>query len=207
MSGLANSRYARMGPAVIVWAAVTGGGLAAMNSRAARPGGSGVQPGEWPSSSELEFHPDQSNLVMFLHPMCPCSRASIDSIQRLLARCGDRVNATVMFVQPAGAKFTVTDSPLIGLLSSLPGVSIRVDTLARQAEIFDAQTSGHVVLYDSRGRLLFSGGITIARGHNGDNDGLAAVESWILTGSAPLKTAPVYGCPLTINANAEGEQP
>lgn len=193
-----------MGSAVILWAVVAGGGLVAMNSRAARPGESGIPPSRWPARSDLPFHPRVANLVMFLHPMCPCSRASIDSLEHLLTRCGDRVHATVVLVQPDDAEFTVADSPLIGHLSDLPGVSVRVDRCARQTELFDAHTSGHVVLYDPQGQKLFSGGITIARAHNGDNDGLTAVQSWISTGSARLSTAPVYGCPLTTNSNGEG---
>ena len=207
MSGTARLRRARIGTAVILWVVVTCGGMVAMNWRAASQGQSGAQPPHWPSTSELPFRPRVSNLVMFLHPMCPCSRASIDSLERLLARCGNRVNTTVVFVQPAGAEFTLADSPLVELVASLPGVSLRVDRFGRQAELFDAQTSGHVMLYDPRGRLLFSGGITIARGHNGDNDGLAAVESWISTGSARLTTAPIFGCPHTDSTTGKGEQP
>ena len=34
-----------------------------------------------------------------------------------------------------------------------------------------SKTSGQVVVYDAKGALLFSGGITAARGHMGDNAG------------------------------------
>jgi glyoxylase-like metal-dependent hydrolase (beta-lactamase superfamily II) len=37
-------------------------------------------------------------------------------------------------------------------------------------------TSGHVLVYDRSGKLLFSGGIAGARGQEGDNTGSAAAS-------------------------------
>jgi hypothetical protein len=52
------------------------------------------------------------------------------------------------------------------------------------------------VLYDARGRLLFSGGLTSARGHEGDSFGLRRIRSLLLTGEADRRDAPVFGCSL-----------
>src|SRR4051794_10180949 len=41
---------------------------------------------EWPSKSTINRGPDRSTLVLFLHPRCPCSRASIAELEGLLAK-------------------------------------------------------------------------------------------------------------------------
>jgi len=46
------------------------------------------------------------------------------------------------------------------------------------------------------GRLAFSGGITLARGHEGDSAGLQRIRSLLRTGKADRSEAPVYGCSL-----------
>jgi hypothetical protein len=51
-------------------------------------------------------------------------------------------------------------------------------------------------LYAPTGKLLFSGGITASRGHEGDNVGRSAIVSFILNGHAPVNHTPVFGCSL-----------
>ncbi len=65
-----------------------------------------------------------------------------------------------------------------------------------EAGRFGVKGSGHVLLYQPSGRLVFSGGITPSRGHEGDNPGRAAVISLVLQGRSPVNRTPVYGCPL-----------
>ena len=51
-------------------------------------------------------------------------------------------------------------------------------------------------LYDAGGQLRFSGGITPARGHAGDNAGRSAIVALVESASsAPVET-PVFGCSL-----------
>ena len=65
-----------------------------------------------------------------------------------------------------------------------------------EARRFGVATSGHVLLYDPRGDLIFSGGITAGRGERGDNRGRAALLGRIMgTGREGLEH-PVFGCPL-----------
>ena len=59
------------------------------------------------------------------------------------------------------------------------------------------------VLYDIQGRLLFSGGITSARGHEGDSAGLQRISSLLRTGKADRSDAPVYGCSMRHEARTE----
>jgi hypothetical protein len=65
-----------------------------------------------------------------------------------------------------------------------------------EAARFQALTSGATALYDPQGRLLFSGGITSARGHEGDSFGIRRISSLLRTGKADRADAPVFGCSL-----------
>ena len=71
-----------------------------------------------------------------------------------------------------------------------------VDPEGREARLFGAAASGAVALYDTHGILAFSGGITGARGHSGDNAGRSAVVA-LLTGRRPERARTfVFGCDL-----------
>lgn len=79
---------------------------------------------------------------------------------------------------------------------SIEGVRVMHDVEKYEARLFGARTSGHVVLYDAEGRLLFSGGITGARGHVGDNYGLQQVSSHLRKHTVSATEGPVFGCPI-----------
>jgi hypothetical protein len=88
--------------------------------------------------------------------------------------------------------------------AAIPSVRVVRDAGGAEAVRFGALTSGECVLFAADGRRLFHGGITAARGHEGDNAGqdrlmdllragTAAVEMPSVSGAA---STPVYGCPL-----------
>jgi hypothetical protein len=52
------------------------------------------------------------------------------------------------------------------------------------------------MLYGIDGRLLFAGGITSSRGHQGDNAGLDRVLSLVRGGKAERSESSVFGCGL-----------
>ncbi|HEY8966270.1 MAG TPA: hypothetical protein VIM58_07500, partial [Candidatus Methylacidiphilales bacterium] len=80
----------------------------------------------------------------------------------------------------------------------IPGVAVVADPDGKAAALLGAKTSGEVLLFDGAGRLLFSGGITGARGHEGPNAGEAAVIALASGAELPAasRRAPVYGCSL-----------
>ncbi len=81
-------------------------------------------------------------------------------------------------------------------LAALPGLTIWPDLGGEEARRFGMATSGHVLLYDPEGRRIFSGGITPARGHRGDNRGRQAVLDRILGTERGIAESPVFGCAL-----------
>jgi hypothetical protein len=71
---------------------------------------------------------------------------------------------------------------------------LKVDIDGIAAKRFGAATSGHVIVYDPSGSLVFEGGITAGRGHQGDNTGQIAIID-IVEGRIPtVNHMPVFGC-------------
>jgi hypothetical protein len=140
-------------------------------------------------------------LVLFAHPLCPCTAATMAELDRVMARCDGRVAATVLFYADEKLAPHWEHTDLWKHAAAIPGVRAAADRLGAAARTFGALTSGTVVLYAPDGRLLFHGGITGARGHEGDNAGAAAVVAAASGGDAPPRTTPVYGCELTTPAS------
>ncbi len=75
-------------------------GFARLMNYASRPGERGASVRRWPAGSVLIPDPDRANLVLLAHPRCPCTRATIDGLENLLARSRGLVTAHVP--APAG---------------------------------------------------------------------------------------------------------
>jgi hypothetical protein len=114
----------------------------------------------------------------------------------LMTCCQGRLGATILFVKPDGFEEEWEQADLWHEASRIPGVAVVSDAGGVEAARFGAATSGQTLLYDSKGGLLFSGGITSARAHEGDNDGLSAIQSLVVSAGADRSSTPVFGCPL-----------
>ena len=160
------------------------------------PGIAAATPDFWPATSRIEPAADRPTLVMLAHPHCPCTRASIGELARLMTQARGRVTAYVLFIKPPGFSDAWVQSDLWESAAAIPGVTPVRDDDGVEAGLFHAATSGQTVLYDATGNLLFRGGITSARGHAGDNAGRTAIVSLLTSDGAEERDAPVYGCPL-----------
>jgi hypothetical protein len=154
-------------------------------------------------SSQLELAKDRPTLIMFVHSHCPCSSAGMEELAQLMTQCRDHVAARVLFVNPADQSAQWSRTDLWDSAAAIPCVDVRLDQDGVLAKRLNVQTSGHVLLFDPSGKLLFSGGITESRGHVGDNAGLSALIALIHNPSAaetlPVKTS-VFGCQLTLSS-------
>jgi hypothetical protein len=150
----------------------------------------------WPQGCKLDRSANKSTLVMFAHPHCPCTRASLTELNRLLARAGDKLTTHVLFVKPPGCPMRWVTSDNWRSAACIPGAHVGVDENGRLAKHFRAAASGHTFLYSADGRLLFSGGITTSRGHEGDNYGSDAVQAAVCNGRAQPGRSMVFGCSL-----------
>jgi hypothetical protein len=168
------------------------------------PGAAAAALRQWPADSPVRRDADRATLVMLAHPHCPCTRASLGELARLMAQARGHVTAYVLFVKPSGFPDGWEQTDLLASAAAIPGVTVVRDDEGVEAGRFRAATSGQTMLYDAEGRLLFSGGITGGRGHEGDNAGRAAVVSLLDAGGAGRSETPVFGCPLFAR---EGECP
>ena len=189
------SRLAWIGAAA--WLAAVTGGFAIVWKYKSTPAVKGVRaPEQWPAASAVARSADRTTLLLFAHPRCVCTRATMAELARMMARFHDRIDATVLFWTPRDAPPDWSSGDLWSSARRIPGVEVRSDLDGREASRFAVATSGGVVLYDAGGHLLFQGGITAARGHEGDSFGQERIASLLTTGAADRADAPVFGCAL-----------
>ena len=186
----------------LVWLGGAAVGLGWMANYANRPGAAAAAPVHWPAATTIQRDTTRPTLVMLAHPQCDCTRASLAELAELIARARHQPKTFVVFIHPDGVGDDWEKTALWRSAKAIPDVSVVRDEDGREARRFGGETSGQTLLYDSRGRLLFSGGATIARGHLGDNPGVAAMLD-LLEGEIPPRTStPVFGCSLFGPADA-----
>jgi hypothetical protein len=177
------------------WAIAVAIGCVVLEGYAASPGAVGRTPSDWPRESVIPLDGRRPTLLLFLHPFCPCSSASVDELSELVGRCRDRVSTHVVILRTRSLE-SQGGARIDRSLASGSGITTWQDDEGSLARRFGVLTSGHVLLYDPGGRLLYSGGITPARGHRGDSFGRSAVQAEILGEPSQRGTAPAFGCPL-----------
>lgn len=170
------------------------------------PSSAGSTPLTWPADSQIQRHPGHSTLIMFAHPHCPCSSASVGELNRLLTRCQGLADVYVFFIRPKNVPDSWAQTTLRKSAEAIPGVKVQLDPSGLESRRFGAESSGYVVLYSPEGRLLFSGGITGARGHAGDNAGENGVVDLLNGQTISFKHTPVYGCSL-LDTNCAASPP
>jgi len=150
----------------------------------------------FPQGSAIHLVSDKPTLLFFAHPLCPCTRASLHELDGLLADTGNKISVIMVFTIPDGIPPDWEQGDLWKAAANIPGLRILRDPGGQEARRFDVKGSGHTLLYSPTGKLLFSGGITPSRGHEGDNPGRSAIVSLVLTGHALVDHTPVFGCSL-----------
>ncbi len=159
-------------------------------------GRAGAAPASWPPDSSVRPVPGRFTLLLFAHPRCPCTRASLAELARVVARSGREADVFVVFVLPPGAPAGWERGGLWDTAAAIPGVRVWADRDGREARRFGAETSGLALLYDPEGRPAFRGGVTAGRGHEGDNPGREALLAMLTGREAGYGEADVFGCPL-----------
>jgi hypothetical protein len=184
---------------VFLWAGAIIAGFSYLNTYQSTPGKSQVALSDWPAQSELALDSKSGasgnfRALMFVHPQCPCSSASLSELGVLLARA-PQLQAHVVFTHPDGASNSwISDSTLYKKAKSIPGLKVLVDKNGKEAKLFGVETSGHLCVFDPQNRLVFDGGVTGRRGHEGDNAGLDSVVRLVHGRESALKKTNVFGC-------------
>jgi hypothetical protein len=183
-----------------VWLVATVAALGAMAHYASRPGLAANAPTTWPEASRLPRPRGTATLVMLAHTRCACTRASIHELDRLMTHAGDHTTAFVVFVGPHDEPGERGVLDVREAARAIPNVNVIEDE--SEARLFGGATSGQVLLYDEAGALVFQGGITPSRGHEGASVGSDTLRSFLTTRDLPAVAASsppasdVFGCAL-----------
>lgn len=193
--------------ATLIWGTAVVAGLGGLWVYATRAGEVGDLAIQWPVESTQVLDRHRPTLLVFAHPKCPCTRATIDELSWIMTRCQGRVTCRVLFTQPEQESMAWAKTATWEAASAIPGVEVCFDSANHEADVFGAATSGHAMLYDTKGRLLFQGGITSSRGHRGDNLGCNKIVSMLRdrdvsarsthVSQDAIESTHVFGCPLS----------
>jgi hypothetical protein len=200
---LPSHRHILLTALLVTSAAATCLGMFELISFDGKPGMAATAPAVWPASTLLHRSPGRPELLVFVHPFCSCTDATIAELAGLEPRIKSADWPDVTFIvfrpenNPGWARRIRT-----GRYAAIPGARVVWDPGGREARQFGAMTSGYAMLYDRRGRLRFHGGVTGERGHEGDNDGLeelrAALDRTSADNSqAEVRSSSVFGCTIT----------
>lgn len=182
---------------LFVWLCCVGAATFWMMRAATRQSKSDSAVFRWRGDSALKRATDRATLVLFAHPRCPCTRATLSELETIIAQSRSSARLMVVFFKPKGAPDSwIEEDGLAESARRIPGATVVADPDGAEAKRFGVSASGHILLFDAEGKQLFSGGVTALRGHVGDNDGRRAVIA-ILNGERPATAqTPVFGCAL-----------
>lgn len=182
---------------LLLWLSITVAGILYLAKYENTPTENGaLHPTNFPVASAIKRDDNQPTLIFFSHPKCPCTRASLHELNRLMTDVNEKLQVYVVFTKPVGADENWAQTDLRDIAEKIPNVRVLIDEDERETEIFNAQTSGLILLYDRRGNLRYNGGITASRGHEGANTGRQTIFNIITQNSADRAETPVFGCSL-----------
>lgn len=185
---------------IVLWGTAVSAGAVRMIRYQLTPGPSPAPaPTLWPVNGNIPAHSGKPLLLMIAHPQCTCTRASLNELRRLIARFEGLRNPPEIYlsvIAPDGVGPDWTDGPVLRNAATISGLHVAIDPGGHFAERLGATTSGHVLLYGADEKLIFSGGITSARAHEGDAVGQEAIFNALYGKSPPTHETPVFGCAL-----------
>jgi len=146
----------------------------------------------------------KANLMVFLHPQCACSRATVSELSKILTLEKGAFQTTLYFYRPSKESDSwCKETNLWHEANRIPGTTLKIDSDGKIAKSFGARCSGQVLLYSADvGKLVFSGGITSSRGNEGESVGEDVILQYAHSGKCSVPTTPVYGCAIWSDLDA-----
>jgi hypothetical protein len=193
--------------ALIVWIAIAVAGwygISAYGFKGDPQATTDIVP-QWPAESNIARMTGRPTLILFLHPKCPCSRATVAELERLPVLVpGDALpDVCVVAAAPRSTGDRWWSSPFLARAARIPNARLVRDLGGVETELFGVRVSGTVLLFDPAGNRLYAGGVTMSRGHAGDNVGLQAVTDLLVDHDADVSSIPPLGCAMV----RENQQP
>jgi hypothetical protein len=195
----ASIQHRLKGPAALaailaIWTPAVGFGIHKLLQYSYTPGRPAAASPEWPRNPWIQLARDRPTLLVFAHPKCPCSVATVAELARIVALHEHNLSVAVFFYRPSTEPPDWARTDLWRDASAIPGARVMEDLDGAAARLFGAFTSGETLLFGKDGRLAFHGGITPARGHAGDSSGRDAILNLLAGKPAASNSAPVFGC-------------
>jgi hypothetical protein len=163
-----------------------------------------------PQDSSIRLANDRQTLVVFVHPKCVCTNATLLELSRILQQIDLTAQPKCIFVlrQPAESRSAWMNTPIEQLCRAIPEATVLHDFDGVEARRFGVTTSGTCILYTSNGQRIFCGGITASRGHQGPACGQDLLLQRMTASAADPELCgieisdqsqdqcPAFGCPL-----------
>lgn len=181
---------------VTIWTIFIGISFVWLNDYSSRPGIPADVSAKLPKGIFFESDSKIPKLLIFVHPHCPCSHATLGELERLVATTQDLANIKIIFYKPNDKPSEWIETDLWQNARVIPNVEIATMS-EEEIQRFGVVTSGQAILYDADGNLVFSGGITLSRAHEGNNKGRKIIEKYLHEGEILAGETPVFGCSLT----------
>jgi hypothetical protein len=183
------------GLAVVLWGGLMAAGYVWLLRYSFAAGQGAPAADTMPAAFDSPSTRGRPQLVLALHPHCPCSRATLKELAKILTLAPHASDVTVLMYAPSNEPDSWSEGPQLKECRRM-NYRIHTDPDGRLAASLGTLTSGAVLLYDGRGRLQYQGGITASRGHEGDNAGAQAIVDILNGRSGSSATLPVFGCPI-----------
>ena len=176
------------------WVLAAAGGAIGLLAQETRVSGRRSTPATWPADSRIQRARNTGTMLVFVHPNCPCTRATVARILDTTLGARAKTGPAVVFVARPAADDDWRATWLLDSAARTPGSRIVSDDRMTETALFGVETSGHVLLYDSRGALLFDGGVTAGRGHRAPNAASDALSQAIVDNLSNTAKTAVFGC-------------
>ena len=171
--------------ALVAWMALAAAGFLVLEAHERTPARGIARRRDWPEGTALGFVPGLPNVLMAVHPRCPCTRASLEGLADVVRRSPGAASVRLLVFRPEGAAEDWAGAPCSRAIAEVPGATRVDDPGGVEAARFGLMTSGAVAAFDAAGRSRFSGGLTGGRGLSGRSAGGEAVLE-ILEGRVPV---------------------
>ena len=142
-----SSRNIAWGVLISVWLITVVVGLTPLWRYENTPGDAGEPPARWPQDTGLQLGRGRATLLLFAHPRCPCTRASMRELNLIVSRCAGKVDAKVLFYRPEHAPADWETTDLWKSAELMTDVTPRADENGSETQLFNVTTSGHALLY------------------------------------------------------------
>jgi len=196
MEAKPNPRQIRLWMLTITWGVAVVCGVSLLTAHNSTPGVDQFSPAAWPNDVAIACTKGAPTFIVFIHPQCPCTSATMSELARLDADVDAELHPIFVLVCPKRFQSQWATSSLAKRCESIPDGRVIIDSDREMAKRFYATTSGYCLLYSASGRLLFQGGITTGRGHEGESLGRVALRQIFSGRPTSIDRMPVFGCEL-----------